>query len=486
MNAPAMGAYTFRPAIREQTSLLIGVAGPSGSGKTASALKLARGILDGQDEGIFVIDTEANRASHYACAPGEKNGPFSFRFQHCDMKPPFSSDAYREVIGAAVGAGAKVIIVDSMSHEHEGQGGMLEAQAAELARMGGQESKKFAAWIKPKADHNKLVNFILQQRCHFIFAFRAKDKMKLLKVEKNGRSTVEPVQLGWTAICSDRFEYEMTTMLMLPPTARGVPDLTLESTKINAHHVDFFPVGEPITEECGRKLADWARAVRRPSDLGFDDAAFVLPPLTVVDHTVKARTQRDGWLFDLPAIGLHEEREERRRTVAERCEMVAGLVDHGQPALAWCHLNEEAAALVRMIPDAEQVSGADDDDTKEAKLLAFARGDLRVLVTKPKIGAWGLNLQHCAHVTLFPSHSYEQYYQGIRRCWRFGQKRPVRVDRVATDGEAAVLANLTRKALAADQMFTSLVGHMNQALRIDSAHLFSSTEVIPAWLSASS
>lgn len=282
-------SYQFRAAVREQTSLLIGLAGPSGSGKTASALKLARGILGGQDDGIFVIDTEANRASHYACAPGEKTGPFAFRFQHCEMKPPFSSDAYREVIGAAVDAGAKVIIVDSMSHEHEGQGGMLEAQAAELARMGGQESKKFSAWIKPKADHNKLVNFILQQRCHFIFCFRAKDKMKLLKVEKNGRQSVEPVQLGWTAICSDRFEYEMTTLLMLPPTARGVPDLSLESTKVNAHHVDFFPPGEAITEECGRKLAEWARGGSVPAKPSEPPPVKGAPVLTTAQKVAAAR-----------------------------------------------------------------------------------------------------------------------------------------------------------------------------------------------------
>lgn len=252
-------SYTFRPAVRAETSLLLGIAGPSGSGKTASALKVARGILGGQDEGIFVIDTEADRALHYACAPGEEPGPFRFRFQHCSMRPPFSSANYSEVIGVAVNAGARVIVVDSMSHEHEGKGGMLEAHAKELERMGGRDSQTFAAWIKPKAAHNDLVNVILQQRCHFIFCFRAKDKMKLVKVMKDGRERTEPVQLGWTAICSDRFEYEMTTLLMLPPAARGVPDLSLESTKVNAHHVDFFPKGHPIGEDAGRRLAEWAR-----------------------------------------------------------------------------------------------------------------------------------------------------------------------------------------------------------------------------------
>ena len=162
--------------------------------------------------------------------------------------------------------------------------------------------------------------------------------------------------------------------------------------------------------------------------------------------------------------------------------MIAELVDHGDPALTWCHLNDEADLLTELIADADQVSGADDDETKEAKMMAFASGKMRVLVTKPKIGAWGLNLQHCAHVTFFPTHSYEQYYQGIRRCYRYGQLRPVRVDTVATEGEARALANLTRKAEAADRMFDALVAHMNNAMHIDSAQAFHAATEVPAWL----
>lgn len=258
-------SYTFRPAVREQTALLLGIAGCSGSGKTLSALRLARGILGG-DDGIFVVDTEANRALHYACAPGEDPGPFLFKFQHCAMSPPFSPDAYREVLGEAVNAGARVVIVDSMSHLHEGEGGVLEMHEAELQRMAGndygkRERMKFAAWISPKAANGKLVNWILQQKCNFIFCFRAKDKMKLIK---NAQGKMEPVQLGWTPICSDRFEYEMTSLLMLPPTARGVPDLNLEATKINAHHVQFFPAGKPIDEAAGKALARWAAGGAKP------------------------------------------------------------------------------------------------------------------------------------------------------------------------------------------------------------------------------
>jgi superfamily II DNA or RNA helicase len=188
-------------------------------------------------------------------------------------------------------------------------------------------------------------------------------------------------------------------------------------------------------------------------------------------------------LFALPAVGLKEQRDERRRTVEERCEAVAQLVNRtGEPALVWCHLNDEGDELERMIPDAVQVSGSDSDDRKEERLEAFALGKARVLITKPKIGAWGLNFQHCNHVTFFPSHSFEQYYQAVRRCWRFGQKRPVKVDIITTEGERGVTRNLQRKAEQADEMFSHLVAEMNSALAIDRASKASSAIQVPAWI----
>lgn len=232
-----------------------------------------------------------------------------------------------------------------------------------------------------------------------------------------------------------------------------------------------------------RWVCSWARAIRRPSDLGFDDTSFTLPPLHEVEHLVEAKELADGMLFALPAVGLAEQREERRRTVAERCAMVAELVNKtGQPALVWCHLNDEGDELQRVIPDAVQVSGSDSDERKEDRLEAFAEGRARVLITKPKIGAWGLNFQHCNHVTFFPSHSFEQYYQAVRRCWRFGQKRPVRVDIVTTEGELGVMSNLQRKAEQADAMFSRLVAEMNQALAIERANNMTKQLEVPAWL----
>jgi len=148
----------------------------------------------------------------------------------------------------------------------------------------------------------------------------------------------------------------------------------------------------------------------------------------------------------------------------------------------WCHLNDEGDLLERLITDARQVSGRQSDEEKEELFLAFASGELRKLVTKPKIGAWGLNFQRCAHVTAFPSHSYEQHYQGVRRCWRFGQTRPVRVDVVTTEGDRGVLANMRRKAAQADRMFSRLIEEMNRAQSIARTRTFTRAEVMPSWL----
>lgn len=231
-----------------------------------------------------------------------------------------------------------------------------------------------------------------------------------------------------------------------------------------------------------RWVTSWARAIRKPSDMGYPDDGFILPPLTEREHVVTARRIREGMLFAVDAISLEEQREERRRTIVERCERVAELVDHDRPALVWCHLNDEGDRLERLIPDAVQVSGSDSDEVKEERLLAFVRGEARVLVTKPKIAGWGLNFQHCAHVTFFPSHSFEQYYQGVRRCWRYGQTREVIVDIVTTEGERRVLENLQAKARAADVMFSRLVELMHQGIDVRRVDGFTEQVEVPAWL----
>ena len=231
-------------------------------------------------------------------------------------------------------------------------------------------------------------------------------------------------------------------------------------------------------------LCSWARALRKPSDLGFTDDRFVLPTLTERVRIVEVSRPADGKLFVTPAKNLQEQRWERRATLKERCDQAAEIhSSHGRPFLAWCHLNDEGDRLEELLPDAVQVSGADEDDAKIEKFEAFTLGQVRGLITKPKIGGFGLNWQHCSDVTMFPSHSYEQYYQAVRRCWRYGQTREVIVDIISTEGEADVMGNLRRKSEAADRMFAEMVAAMHTAMGVKVPQSSAPGRVdVPSWL----
>jgi len=234
-----------------------------------------------------------------------------------------------------------------------------------------------------------------------------------------------------------------------------------------------------------RWMASWARAMRKPSDFGFDDSRFSLPPLTRRDHIVKARTLADGFLFEMTAKGINEEREEQRRTVVERSEKAASLAQTGKPAVIWCNLNTEGDLLEKMLPDFVQVKGKTNEADmrkREEVFAAFAAGQIRGLIIKPKIGALGLNWQHCAHSICFPTYSYEQLYQLERRFWRFGQTEEVVSDLVVTESIHHIKQSLDRKAKQADIMFASLVEHMHQAMTIEGVKFTQTTE-IPKWLS---
>lgn len=231
-----------------------------------------------------------------------------------------------------------------------------------------------------------------------------------------------------------------------------------------------------------RWLCSWARACRKPSDLGFNDSNFILPEKTERIHIVNASRPLDGYLFSMPAVGLAEQRKERSHTVKERCEKVAEIVPADDFCVSWCQLNSEADLLEKLIPNAVQVSGHDRDESKEEKFEAFHSGQIKTLITKPTIGAFGLNWQHCNRTTFFPSHSFEQFYQAVRRFWRFGQERSVTVDLITTAGEADVLKNLQRKATAADEMFSQLVAEMDNELAIDHRQYFTQSMEIPQWM----
>lgn len=251
-----------------------------------------------------------------------------------------------------------------------------------------------------------------------------------------------------------------------------IGDFTAARWRFKPHAQDHF----------WRWVCSWARACRRPSDLGFDDAGFVLPPLRTREVVVKAASTAAHLLFEMPAETLQEQREEQRRTITERCEAAAACLTGDRPGVGWCQLNAEGDLLEKLIPGAVQVSGSDSDERKEEAFAGFERGDVRVIVTKPSIGGFGLNWQHCSRMTFFPSHSFEQFYQAVRRCWRFGQKKQVEVNVVTTEGGAGVLDNLNRKARQADEMFQHMVALMNDPKYIGASQYGHEQEEIPAWL----
>jgi superfamily II DNA or RNA helicase len=232
-----------------------------------------------------------------------------------------------------------------------------------------------------------------------------------------------------------------------------------------------------------RWVCSWSRACRMPSDLGFDNGKFILPKLTENTIVVDTRTCAEGTFLPLPAKKLDEQREERRRTINERCEKVAEIINNKNDfSFVMCQLNQEGDLLEKLIKDSVQVHGRHKIEQKEERLFNFADGKIKCLITKPKIGAWGMNYQHCNHVAYFPSHSYEQYYQTVRRCWRFGQKRPVRVDLVMTEGDELVMKNMQRKMKQAEEMFKNLVAEMNNELTIKHVNKIILKQETPSWL----
>lgn len=230
--------FSFRPAVRENVSLLIALAGASGSGKTFSALRLAKGMAPTGK--IAFIDTEARRGLHYAD---------QFNFMHADMRPPFRPDHFTAGILAAEQAGAEVIVIDSFSHEYDGEGGIMD-WADDLAERG---VKSPGNWKEPKLAHKKMMNGLLQCRASIIFCLRADEKIEI--VREGGKTQVRP--LGWMPICEKRFMFEMTASFTLTPDRPGQPQFALPH-KLQRQHRGMFTEFEAITEESGRMLAAWA------------------------------------------------------------------------------------------------------------------------------------------------------------------------------------------------------------------------------------
>lgn len=207
-------------------------------------------------------------------------------------------------------------------------------------------------------------------------------------------------------------------------------------------------------------VASWARAIRHPRDIGFDQPGYDLPPLDI-SMTILGSKPTGDFLFPTEAITLDEQRAERRETINERCAEVAKIAN-AEPSqfVAWCSLNTESQLLTKLIDGAIELTGSDSDEEKEEKILAFSDGKIKAIVTKPKICSHGVNWQNCHRTSFFPSHSHEQYYQAVRRFWRFMQKEKVRVHIVTTEAESRVLDNLKRKERDAENMYREIVRNM--------------------------
>lgn len=256
MNAPQR-QFEAKIAVRESVPLLVGLMGPSGSGKTFSALRLATGIQKISGGKIYAIDTEARRMLHYAS---------DFKFEHVQFDAPFGSLDYLAAMKFCIDKGAKVIVVDSMSHEHSGVGGMIEFQEQELDRLAGndwakRERVKMLAWQKPKAARRKLIDGLLQMNANFVFCFRAKETVKPVKI--NGKTEIVPQ--GFMPIAGDEFLFEQTVNCLLLPKSGGVPTWQSENVgerlmmKLPKQFEGIFAEQKPLDEDTGERLATWAR-----------------------------------------------------------------------------------------------------------------------------------------------------------------------------------------------------------------------------------
>ena len=215
-------------------------------------------------------------------------------------------------------------------------------------------------------------------------------------------------------------------------------------------------------------ISSWSRCVSQPEDMGYQTNGFALPSLSIIPHIVNVDATADSgdFLFRMPGISATSIHTERRLTAAARADAVAEIVnaEPDESFLVWCDTNYEADELVRSLPGAVEIRGNMTNEMKEERLLAFADGQIRCLLTKPKIAGFGMNWQHCARVIFAGmSYSYESFYQAVRRCWRFGQKRPVKVWCVMGQTETHAWGIVQEKADAHDEMKVEMLAATRRA-----------------------
>jgi hypothetical protein len=260
---------------------------------------------------------------------------------------------------------------------------------------------------------------------------------------------------------------------------------------------DSADTGEWILKKHGEKsfwnwVASWAMVMRKPSDLGYECAGYDLPELKIIQHDLFTGKTGDR-LFCIGAESLADQRKARRETLSARVAKAAELVNNSDEQwVIWCELNDEGDLLEKSIRDCAQIAGRHNDEEKVDRILGFADGRYRNLVSKPSLTGHGLNWQHCRNMVFVGlSHSFELFYQAFRRCWRYGQTRPVNVHIIVSDQESSVVDNVMRKMKAHDAMFSTMVQYtstMNQQslsgfVKLETAYNPQTTMEIPEWLS---
>ena len=227
----------------------------------------------------------------------------------------------------------------------------------------------------------------------------------------------------------------------------------------------------------------WAIMVKMPSDIGFSNDGYILPELLTNRHIVKNQSLIDVngqiQMFTPIAKSMTEVRHEQKQTEDKRCEKAVELAT-GKTSVYWCNTNNESRLLREMDSDAVEIIGSQSIEQKEERLLAFANGEITRLITKAKMTGMGLNWQHCNHTVFFPTWSYEQYYQAIRRFWRFGQKNEVTVEMVISDGQTRVIETLTQKTKKAIELHKNLTDNVNRSFA-DSKREFNKSIIKPKW-----
>ncbi len=282
------------------------------------------------------------------------------------------------------------------------------------------------------------------------------------------------VELGTSSEALGELQYmDMVTQFFRDTSNDKNPQWSTPKYELKGHSVNNF----------WRWVSSWARACRKPSDLGdFDDSRHILPALIEKEHILQVTQPLPGELFVRVARTLKDQRKEGKMTMEARCEKAKELTLQHECSILWGDFNYECDQLEKIIPNCVQISGSDSDEAKEEKFIAFEKGQIQRLIIKPSIGALGMNWQHCGHQVYFPSNSYERYYQGVRRSWRFGRVGDVYIDIVGTEGGLSILKNIRRKDEEAKKMHAAFVQHMKDELKIKPKSHSQNQINLPTWI----